>query len=264
MQGVYKIENIVNHKIYVGSSVDINKRFDSHIKSLRKGKHNNKYLQRAWDKYGECNFDFAIIELVDDKDKIRDREQYYIELYDSSNHSCGYNILPNTNIGLGVSVSEEVRVKISEQCKGSKNGHYGKTHTEETKERIRLIKLEQGKIKRELRQQKWREEKHRCEVCGNVMVTKYASGRFCSKECVVANISMKNKQVVHTKEWNEKMRKSLTGKKFTEEHREKLSKSAKERMKNPKNNPMYGKRHTEESKKKISESLKRRRENDKQ
>lgn len=43
--------------------------------------------------------------------------------------------------------------------------------------------LNNGKIKKEQELQQWISEKHKCEKCGKVMTEKYASGRFCSKEC---------------------------------------------------------------------------------
>ena len=56
--GIYKIENRVNHKIYIGQSVDIYTRWYNHKHSLRNGIHYNKHLQKSWDKYGEENFEF--------------------------------------------------------------------------------------------------------------------------------------------------------------------------------------------------------------
>ena len=259
MQGVYKIQNTINGKLYIGSSVNIERRFKSHKKELNEKTHNNIYLQNAWNKYGEDSFVFEVIEIVNDRETLREREQYYIEIYNSANHAHGYNILSNTNVGLGVSASDEIRAKISRQCTGSKNGHYGKKHSDTTKEQIRQIKLEQGKIKRELKEKKWLAEKHQCEVCGIVMIKKYGSGRFCSKNCVNQFISNQNKQIVHTKEWNDKMRNSLMGRTFSEEHKRKISMLAKERLKDPTCNSMYGKHHSEETKRKISNSLKNRR-----
>lgn len=136
MMGVYRILNIVDGKIYVGSSVDIQRRIKSHTHELRKGTHNNKYLQRAWNKYGENSFEFSVIEEVSDKSILRDREQYYIQLTNCSNHFIGYNLLNNTNIGLGVSASDEIKAKISEACSGEKNGNYGREHTEEELKRM--------------------------------------------------------------------------------------------------------------------------------
>ena len=187
---------------------------------------------------------------------LRDRENYYIELYDVTNHTKGYNILNNTNIGLGVSASAEVKEKISASCLGEKNGHFGKYHSDVTKQRISEIKKQRSEELRREKLRVWISEHHCCEICGKVMTEKYGSGRFCSKQCANKSISIKNKQVIHTAEWNKKMQTSLTGKQFTDEHKQKLSAVAKERFAVAENNPMFGKHHSEETRKKISAKLK--------
>jgi len=63
--GIYKIINVVNNKFYIGSSVDLRKRKSKHFSELRHNKHNNKHLQRAWDKYGEASFVFVVVEELD-------------------------------------------------------------------------------------------------------------------------------------------------------------------------------------------------------
>lgn len=63
-RGLYKLINIVNNKFYVGSAVDLKRRKMRHFSELRKGKHNNRHLQAAWNKYGEQAFVFAVIEDV--------------------------------------------------------------------------------------------------------------------------------------------------------------------------------------------------------
>jgi group I intron endonuclease len=64
--GVYQIKNRSNGKSYIGSTtMSFAKRLEHHRCLLRGGKHKNKYLQRAWDKYGEDNFEFKILEVVD-------------------------------------------------------------------------------------------------------------------------------------------------------------------------------------------------------
>ena len=52
MHGVYQIKNLINGKLYIGSSIDVDKRLKSHFSALDKGCHNNAYLQNAWNKYG--------------------------------------------------------------------------------------------------------------------------------------------------------------------------------------------------------------------
>jgi group I intron endonuclease len=68
-RGIYKIINVVNNKFYVGSAVDLKRRKSRHFSELRNGRHNNRYLQAAWLKYGEQAFVFVVVEaLPDDAD----------------------------------------------------------------------------------------------------------------------------------------------------------------------------------------------------
>jgi group I intron endonuclease len=58
MEGIYKIENIINGKLYIGSSVNIDKRIKRHKNDLIKNKHINCYLQREFNKYGIHSYIF--------------------------------------------------------------------------------------------------------------------------------------------------------------------------------------------------------------
>lgn len=90
MQGVYKIENINNGKKYIGSSKDIDKRFYQHRYELENKTHHSVKLQHAWSKSKDKDiFVFDVVEVVDDIDVLKDREQYYIDLYDA--YYNGYN-----------------------------------------------------------------------------------------------------------------------------------------------------------------------------
>ena len=89
--GIYKIENTVNGKVYVGQSKDINVRISHHFASLRKNSHSNIYLQRAFNKYGEHSFVWEIIEQCNE-DELDDKERYYIYQYRSLSSQHGYNI----------------------------------------------------------------------------------------------------------------------------------------------------------------------------
>lgn len=134
MIGVYMIKNKVNGKYYVGSSVNIESRWQQHIKSLDEGNHTNKHLQNAWNKYGKSNFDFLVLEETS-LQNLRDRETYYLQIFDCTKK--GYNLIDNANIGLGVSASSEIRKKISEACSGNRNGNYGRKRS---KEEIQMIR----------------------------------------------------------------------------------------------------------------------------
>lgn len=60
--GIYMIENIVTLDRYIGSSIDILRRCLAHRAGLRRGAHENRFLQNAWNKYGEESFLFGVVE----------------------------------------------------------------------------------------------------------------------------------------------------------------------------------------------------------
>lgn len=77
--GIYKIRNLQNNKIYIGSSNNIKRRWQKHKALLRYGKHPNSHLQSSWNKYGESLFEFSIVELCG-VENLLNREQYYIDI----------------------------------------------------------------------------------------------------------------------------------------------------------------------------------------
>lgn len=87
--GIYKITNIVNNKVYIGKSIQIERRWSEHkseINNLNKQNH----LYRAMRKYGIDNFQFEIIEICSDNNNIlSEREKYWINFYNS--YETGYN-----------------------------------------------------------------------------------------------------------------------------------------------------------------------------
>ena len=102
--GIYKIENKVNGKVYIGSSNSIRRRWQKHKALLRHGKHQNSHLQAAWDKYGEDNFSFSVIELCP-IDQLISREQYFIASINPE-----YN---QSKIAGRIEMTDEVKQKLS-------------------------------------------------------------------------------------------------------------------------------------------------------
>lgn len=92
MIGIYIIKNIVDNKVYIGRSKDIDSRISSHKCNLRRNKHINKHLQNAWNKYGEDNFKFEVVEICNNIEETYSKEIFYIEKYESSNRDKGYNL----------------------------------------------------------------------------------------------------------------------------------------------------------------------------
>ena len=81
MQGVYEIYCSKSGKRYIGSSKDIDKRWEAHLRGLRAGKHHNYYLQKAYYRYGEDNFVFSLIEIVHDAADLYKTEEKYIKKF---------------------------------------------------------------------------------------------------------------------------------------------------------------------------------------
>lgn len=110
MSYIYKILNKVNGKFYIGSTVNIKNRKYQHIHLLKKGKHQNNILQRAWNKYGEENFEFIILEDDIKKEKQFEKEQEYFAILNPFPPN-GYNIATIANGGgnnKGTNVSTNV------------------------------------------------------------------------------------------------------------------------------------------------------------
>jgi len=131
--GIYGIRNLINGKIYVGKTgMNFGDRWDSHRSLLNNGKHDNPHLQRAWDKYGQDNFEFIVIEDCS-IDELSDREKYYIKLY--KDMGLAYNIHDGGDEGynLGKHLSDETKRKIGE--KNRING-IGRKASDETKEKM--------------------------------------------------------------------------------------------------------------------------------
>jgi group I intron endonuclease len=76
MVGVYRIRNLINQKSYYGSSKNIHKRWVTHNKQLKNNTHDNQILQRAWNKYGEKNFVFEIIEECSENELFEIEQKY--------------------------------------------------------------------------------------------------------------------------------------------------------------------------------------------
>lgn len=66
--GVYQIRNVVNDKVFVDSSVNLDKIWNRHLSELRMGGHLNTSLQKEWNEFGEENFRYEIVSEIEQKD----------------------------------------------------------------------------------------------------------------------------------------------------------------------------------------------------
>lgn len=132
--GIYKITNKETGKFYVGSSVNIKRRWYMHKYELKRNNHGNKYLQNAWNKFGEAAFTFEIIKEVEPiKKKILKEEQFYLDAL-SPYGERGYNISKEASSILGYRHTKEARRKIVES-------KLGKLRSTETRRKISEVQM---------------------------------------------------------------------------------------------------------------------------
>ena len=136
ISGIYRLRNRVNGKVYIGSANNLKYRKRQHFKNLRENKGSpNKKLQRAFNKYGEDSFVFEIIEYVEDKNKLIEREQYCFDTYLFAKKDyklfdkLSYNVDPTAGSRLGFKTSDETKKLLSKVNKG-------KVITEEQRQKI--------------------------------------------------------------------------------------------------------------------------------
>ena len=135
--GIYKIENLINGKCYIGQSIDVNRRLIDHKCKLNGNYHYNTHLQRSYNKYKLENFKFELI-CECEIEKLDEKEKAVILLYNSV--ICGNNSDSGGNSNK--TISEETKQLISDKNTGNQMGElnpfYGKKHTDETKAIIKL------------------------------------------------------------------------------------------------------------------------------
>jgi group I intron endonuclease len=134
MMCIYSIQNLINHKVYIGSAFNLKVRWKHHVSDLSRQVHVNPHLQRAWNKFGEKNFVCWSLEEVTNKNHLIKREQFYLDQF--KGYSFGlYNICTLAGSHLGLKRSEATRLKLSAVAKGNQNW-LGKRHLEESKQKM--------------------------------------------------------------------------------------------------------------------------------
>ena len=152
---IYKITNNINNKVYIGKH-STNNLEDGYFGS-------GKLLKLAINKYGIENFEKEIIAFCCTEEELNRQECFYIRDFNSTNRKVGYNLtkggdgtlgLPSPNKGKvgtmkGKTHSEETKQKIGKSNKGKTKGRVawnkGISHSEETRQKISESK--KGKTK---------------------------------------------------------------------------------------------------------------------
>lgn len=156
--GIYKITS-PNKRVYIGQSVDIERRFNDH---RLYNKNQKTKLKKSFDKYGADKHQFEIL-CECDTSALNRIERYYQDLFNCLSQKYGLNCIATkygdrsgyhseeTKIKMslastGRTFSKETLIKLSQVKKGvtsgAGNGFFNKKHTEESKKTI-SIKLKE-------------------------------------------------------------------------------------------------------------------------
>lgn len=131
--GIYKIINYITGDLYIGQTYDFYNRRRHHLLSLRKGIHFNRYLQRAWNKYGGNNFEFVPI-LICEKNELTYYEQKCVDLFNPAYNICRECVTST----LGFKMPEEsVRIRAIKNS-GPNNWIFGKHQSDEVKRKLSI------------------------------------------------------------------------------------------------------------------------------
>jgi group I intron endonuclease len=222
--GIYKITNILNNKIYIGSSKDIQTRWRKHISLLKSTKHSNTHLQNAWIKYGENAFIIEVIEICPlYKQIILEREQYYIDTLKPE-----YNKCPKAGSSLGRSHSNETKEKIKLALKEKPWSDERRKASDNISKKLSLIKEMKQWVK-DLKKIKKDFDKVSKKI---IKLENKKKINVNKKTKSLSEAMFKNKNrlgKIHTEESKLKMSLAKKGKPRSEETKIKISQTLKER-----------------------------------
>jgi group I intron endonuclease len=174
---IYLIKNIINGKIYIGQAKDFKDRWRRH-KNFTHG----RKLKHAIMKYGFEAFRFYILERVDDRSLLDQREQYYLDLYQPFGEN-GYNICKIAGTSAGYKHTEETKEQMKKSraklnLTGENNPNYGNKWTQEQKDVI--SRLNAGR---------WLGRKHTKTAKEKCRSAKLGENNPNAKEWILQNIS---------------------------------------------------------------------------
>lgn len=174
---IYKITNNVNGKIYIGLTTrSLHERFIQHCCHSNKG--SKSLIHQAILKYGRDNFTIEQIDESETKSDLDEKEDFWINYYNSMNTSVGYNLKSGGAKGKGYKHTDVTKKIISESGKG-------KTRSEETKKHMsdaqKLVKHQKHK---ESTKQKmsWTHMCHSTSESTRQKISNSNSGKIRTKE----------------------------------------------------------------------------------
>lgn len=112
--GLYAIRNGVTNGYYIGSAKNLRARWHSHASNLRSGNHHNPKLQASWNKHGEAAFAFEVLEVVEDAERLTEREQKMMDSLGIRSDPACYNLRYLAESNRSYKHTEESRRRMSE------------------------------------------------------------------------------------------------------------------------------------------------------
>jgi group I intron endonuclease len=255
MAFIYKTINLINGKIYIGKATKNNKNYlGSGLK-----------IVAAIKKYGRDSFRKEIIEECS-KDVTCTRERHWIQFYNSTNDTVGYNISSGGDGGdhYWSTLTDEQKIEHNRKISEAKKGKPHARHTEETKKKIKESQPKDPEWFRNRAYQKMRWFTIVDHLSNQVYFTKNLK-EFCRSEQLNYNnltYNARTKKTLYESRWScrtgilsgtwEEIIKSITYE--IEVASTKIKSIVGRNSKKGENNPMFNKKHTEATKEKISKS----------
>lgn len=213
---IYLWTNTINSKVYVGQTQNFYERIRQYIR----GNDKNRLIGKAFAKYGMGNFELEILEKNIPLDKLDEREQFWMDFYQSYNNKIGYNVCKEAGTTRGFHHSEESKRLMSEHHKeyyalhpesvlrGKDNPLYGTKMSEERKEALRQRNIGNQYAKGA----KWRmSETTKLKISKAMKGKQNCLGRKLSQE-TKDKIAAANRNRVYSEETIKKMSDSQKGK----------------------------------------------------
>ena len=211
MIGIYKIENLINHKVYIGQSVDMKNRLNHHRQMLDKGIHFCAHLQHSWNKHGKDNFSFCVLEECA-KEDLDEKENFWLEKYG------GHQSVQTFNQRSGGQESHDVPEEVREKLR---QANLGKKQSPETiAKRVEKLKGRSHKGRKWTEEEKKRASERQKGKINDALKNLDRNDPFYRKRLSEA-LKGKKKSKEHARHISEG-RKGII---FTEEHRKNMSKS---------------------------------------
>lgn len=116
LSGIYKITNTINNKVYIGKTINFQKRYIAYKAGFKKKdvRKINQYFLNSIEKHGPQSFTFEIVEVCP-VEILADRELYWMTAHNSTDQTFGYNLRMDSSTGM--ITHETTREKISKRVK---------------------------------------------------------------------------------------------------------------------------------------------------